>query len=1300
MPLFKIYVKDQSPKLLSQSLQAKAGMIERAGQRKFSSVQGIEDYKLYLVAPSFERFLNEDEQPLKFGETITNRKMTSLSTLHLRPCKDEEIIILHITVDDKREKLNLEINKSTKVGDGLDLVCKQLGIEDRTNAKLVVCTRTKEEDLDHEKTFSSIILSFGDQYEYTKILFKNEVEIQIEGMEETFEEVVKVEYSSTLYTLTDFWLEINSIIFDLTSKYLTVIEKRVNEKDTSISASDFKYYLIKKEIYEEFKTEIIKGAGEGSKFLILVRNQLEKIINHYLNEYFKYFINTYNLIRVCQKENVTEISSLLVLLDKKFDDLIPLKQKLEVIDIQKKITNILTFSTKEINPERGICFTVKLLLNYEILKLTKLINFMENKEINYLNQINFLNNVILSTQIIETFDQFEKHSGYLVLTTNFLHYFKFNTKKNNNNNDDDDNNNNLEQIIKNKQSPTYTFPLNFIQCKRFISKTSTTKNLEYLLNIKFGQNEIYFSFKDNEEMCKWEHWIIILQSKLKNSNNLISKDIFIVNNLNNNENPKTELNIYNCGITIKEKSNTLILNMFNLQWEIEQDGHQFDELLIKLKTLMPGIIFPISLFKKIAKIVKKRKIKDIERKRKEEETKKQLEGIVTREYSLLNSQIYQKKKIQLLELNVQEFYSKYKMCLIHSFFESLVIMKLNLIFQFFGYGDLKRAINMKNEEMIKFIIQNSIEDIPNLSKYVHLAKTINLNLVKIMIDSGCNPNCLNEEGNSLLHLSIKENNEELFQMIINNNNTDHDLNDCENKTPLFLAIERGNINFVLQLLKHDDCSISNEDPNLSPLFFAFQVKNLKIIKILINSHKNFDIDAKNALGNTIYMVSLISNFKEISNELLSRFDPNPLIKNNKFQNSLYLSIKYNNYESFEILSKKINNYHFQDINSKTLLHLANRYSSNLTIFQFLLKQNINPNICDFKTGKTILHQVIESSNLPFLKVLLNDNNENIYDVDINLANKKKQYPIHFAVCQDNPEIVKLVLNNKNINLNVINDRGETALHLALKAEKPFFAKMLIESPDCDHNISDLSLSGNSPIHIAAKRGMFGILKTLILEKKVNINLLNDKLQGPLSIAAQAGFDHIVGFLLKSNAYIDNQDVNLNTPVHLAIAMNHLKTVKFLLNYGCKLDNINIFGQSPFHLINTPQMLSLILENNTTKKKIPFSFNEKIFANLGSNQSNHKYKSNLKIYYHKLNNEIISSKINLKDNVNSIKELFQQIKHTFVKNFNLNFENEKFLYMDNHSDYVLMHSKTKIREISTFANSIHIFNTNDQFLQLL
>jgi len=169
-----------------------------------------------------------------------------------------------------------------------------------------------------------------------------------------------------------------------------------------------------------------------------------------------------------------------------------------------------------------------------------------------------------------------------------------------------------------------------------------------------------------------------------------------------------------------------------------------------------------------------------------------------------------------------------------------------------------------------------------------------------------------------------------------------------------------------------------------------------------------------------------------------------------------------------------------------------------------------------------------------------------------------------------PRIEKLPVTNEKI-FNLIKTGNINELKEVLK--------------DSNHNLNHEIYEDKIPIHIAVENNKIEIVKYLIEEKKVNINIREIyNRRTPLHIASQRGFLDIVKYLIEKGANINIVDVLYETACQLSIKHKHVDVAKYFIEYF-KTNNINnragFNGDYYIHTAvsqNSIEIVKLLIEN--------------------------------------------------------------------------------------------------------------------------
>jgi len=105
--------------------------------------------------------------------------------------------------------------------------------------------------------------------------------------------------------------------------------------------------------------------------------------------------------------------------------------------------------------------------------------------------------------------------------------------------------------------------------------------------------------------------------------------------------------------------------------------------------------------------------------------------------------------------------------------------------------------------------------------------------------------------------------------------------------------------------------------------------------------------------------------------------------------------------------------------------------------------------------------------------------------------------------------------------------------------------------------------GNTPLHFAVERGFLDVVRILVTQAKVNVNLGNDRgcscLHLAASVPALAQRLDLAHFLLSNGADPNLGDSTATTPLHMAAACGNEALVKLLLESGAFVDALDDEG---------------------------------------------------------------------------------------------------------------------------------------------
>lgn len=427
----------------------------------------------------------------------------------------------------------------------------------------------------------------------------------------------------------------------------------------------------------------------------------------------------------------------------------------------------------------------------------------------------------------------------------------------------------------------------------------------------------------------------------------------------------------------------------------------------------------------------------------------------------------------------------------------------------------------KTHELFKVIINQSNKN--NETPILLATKNNHTELFKIIYDHGVNLNCVDINGNSLLHYAIKNNNNEIFELLVNDVTINVNIQDYDGMTPLMLCINNNDADKIYRLLnceKLDLNVVNNLGQNVIDIVIKQKYSTIKINKPIELFGSNHYKDGFAHLDECYEMLATGNN-----NNTNNTCDHDDLIK---------LFIQKNiNLNNFDINNKSILTYvidnddcdlfnvllncELLDVNARD--SVGNTYL--MYLFNLMNKKNVvvkpqrrivsdtwleSPIKCeplikgrdlrigvagyekpqtefgDFDTIKFnsskleapnfmddgITKMDINPINDFVSNAIINDNKHyltfftqllNHPKININTQNYLNQTILSMIVITTDSNLLMRVIKCKNIDLNIMDHNGDTPFMLAIKNKLWTNVKMLLMNGANIHN-GDIMLDGN------------------------------------------------------------------------------------------------------------------------------------------------------------------------------------------------------------------------------------------------
>lgn len=149
--------------------------------------------------------------------------------------------------------------------------------------------------------------------------------------------------------------------------------------------------------------------------------------------------------------------------------------------------------------------------------------------------------------------------------------------------------------------------------------------------------------------------------------------------------------------------------------------------------------------------------------------------------------------------------------------------------------------------------------------------------------------------------------------------------------------------------------------------------------------------------------------------------------------------------------------------------------------------------------------------------------------------------------------------------NAIDPKGNPMLIVAIRDKSMKVIDFLLANPGINANLANKS--GETPLMIASIEGELPVVKTLVLDKKVDVNKTG---WTPLHYACSTGRLDVAQFLIANGAKVNALSPSETTPLMMAVSSGNDELIKLLLDKGADLQMRNHEG---FSAIDVAELFS-------------------------------------------------------------------------------------------------------------------------------
>ncbi|KAI1115069.1 ankyrin repeat-containing domain protein [Nemania sp. NC0429] len=473
-----------------------------------------------------------------------------------------------------------------------------------------------------------------------------------------------------------------------------------------------------------------------------------------------------------------------------------------------------------------------------------------------------------------------------------------------------------------------------------------------------------------------------------------------------------------------------------------------------------------------------------------------------------------------------------------------------------------------------------------------------LEMARILLNHGANPNVTTEEAKSPLLESVDNASIPMVKLLLENKadvELEDKFKDIQRRTALASASGYDNKE-LLQVVLDAGADVNHIAINShSPLLAAVYYEEIETVKILLERGADVnavvsnpagwapinaaydnpgiiklllkhgaDINNLSSSGTVLYQAARW-NFADTVESLLEHRDELDLEKclkdesdpENDGMTPLCIACKYGRVGIMRLLLEAGANAKHETRDGSFPLELCLQFASSKEVPEQAMRtlleyhSRIDLNQRDHN-GNTALHDIVDDTPLSVVRALVNAG------ADFNIANNKNYTP--FLVCLDtgNVEVAKYLLS-KNASLN---NTAISPLHLTCRGTKLESIKLLVEAGMDVNKVDDRT--GETPLyaHLAMGRANLEVVQYLIASG-ADVNKIGGELKYPIIEACASSGEDIIRLLVEAGADINAEDDAGRRPVHV-LWKNRYPDMDVIVKLGADLKARDKRGRTVVH----------------------------------------------------------------------------------------------------------------------------------------
>ncbi|XP_057313101.1 serine/threonine-protein phosphatase 6 regulatory ankyrin repeat subunit B-like isoform X3 [Hydractinia symbiolongicarpus] len=291
--------------------------------------------------------------------------------------------------------------------------------------------------------------------------------------------------------------------------------------------------------------------------------------------------------------------------------------------------------------------------------------------------------------------------------------------------------------------------------------------------------------------------------------------------------------------------------------------------------------------------------------------------------------------------------------------------------------------------------------------------------------------------------------------------------------------------------------------------------------------------------------------------------------------ALHLAARRGDYNIMKVLVENGAEVDQTNLEGQTPLHIACSEGDEQTV-KYLHESKASGSIKD-RRNRTAIHVATETGNKQIIEMLIDK-----FHSDINQRSKDGSTLVHLAAKCGHADVA-LYFVKRGVPIQMPNKEGAVALHEAAKQGHVHVVRALISKGALTNT---LTKDKYTPLHTAVRYGKHLVVQILLgIGASVN-EQGGSKNETALHLAAklQRFSEQVVEMLIKSGARINEENMEGDTALHVAIKHRNYPVVKMLIQNGAFVEVKNEAGETPLHLAIKYMTVAIALEIIDDMKK--------------------------------------------------------------------------------------------------------------------